>query len=125
MAFDQTFLLALAAARRGFRVSSRATSRRRLAPSIRLDDEARRTRGFTIFSMAINFGAVVGPLVCGLLAQVYGWHYGFGLAAIFMLADSPRTCAAIAICPRGCRGARETARASPPPTGASCWRSSR
>jgi proton-dependent oligopeptide transporter, POT family len=29
--------------------------------------------------------AVVGPLLCGLLAQVYGWHYGFGIAAIFML----------------------------------------
>jgi POT family proton-dependent oligopeptide transporter len=50
------------------------------------DDEARRTRGFAIFSMGINFGAVVGPLLCGVLAQVYGWHYGFGIAAIFMLA---------------------------------------
>jgi proton-dependent oligopeptide transporter, POT family len=49
------------------------------------EDEARRTRGFIIFSTAINIGAVVGPLLCGLLAQVYGWHYGFGIAAIFML----------------------------------------
>src|SRR4029077_4187755 len=49
------------------------------------DDEARRTRGFVIFSTGINIGAVVGPLLCGLLAQVYGWHYGFGIAAIFML----------------------------------------
>jgi POT family proton-dependent oligopeptide transporter len=49
------------------------------------EDEARRTRGFIIFSTAINIGAVIGPLVCGLLAQVYGWHYGFGIAAIFML----------------------------------------
>jgi dipeptide/tripeptide permease len=36
--------------------------------------------------MAINFGAVCGPLLCGFLAQYYGWHYGFGVAAIFMLA---------------------------------------
>jgi POT family proton-dependent oligopeptide transporter len=49
------------------------------------EDEARRTRGFIIFSTAINIGAVAGPLLCGLLAQVYGWHYGFGIAAIFML----------------------------------------
>jgi POT family proton-dependent oligopeptide transporter len=35
--------------------------------------------------MGINIGAVAGPLLCGLLAQVYGWHYGFGIAAIFML----------------------------------------
>jgi proton-dependent oligopeptide transporter, POT family len=52
----------------------------------RRDDEARRTRGFTIFSTGINVGAVTGPLVCGLLAQVYGWHYGFGVAGLFMLA---------------------------------------
>ncbi|HEX4665389.1 MAG TPA: oligopeptide:H+ symporter [Chthoniobacterales bacterium] len=49
------------------------------------DDEARRTRGFVIFSTGINTGAVTGPLLCGLLAQVFGWHYGFGVAAIFML----------------------------------------
>jgi len=48
-------------------------------------DEARRTRGFVIFSTGINVGAVLGPLLCGLLAQIYGWRYGFGIAAIFML----------------------------------------
>jgi len=49
------------------------------------EDETRRTRGFIIFSTAINIGAVAGPVVCGLIAQVYGWHAGFGVAAIFML----------------------------------------
>ncbi len=49
------------------------------------EDEARRTRGFIIFSTAINIGAVAGPVVCGLIAQLYGWHAGFGVAAIFML----------------------------------------
>ena len=49
------------------------------------DDEARRTRGFTIFSTGINIGAIMGPLLCGLLAQLYGWHYGFGLAGVMML----------------------------------------
>jgi POT family proton-dependent oligopeptide transporter len=48
-------------------------------------EEARRTRGFTIFSTGINIGAVIGPLVCGLLAQVYGWHVGFGAAGVFMI----------------------------------------
>ena len=33
----------------------------------------------------MKIGAVIGPLLCGLIAQVYGWHYGFGIAAIFML----------------------------------------
>jgi len=49
------------------------------------EDDAGRTRAFAIFSMAINVGAFVGPLLCGLLAQIYGWHAGFGLAAALML----------------------------------------
>jgi proton-dependent oligopeptide transporter, POT family len=44
-----------------------------------------RTRAFAIFSIGINVGAVVGPLLCGLLAQLYGWHAGFGLAGVLML----------------------------------------
>lgn len=48
-------------------------------------DGAGRTRGFAIFSTAINIGAVAGPLACGLLAQLYGWHAGFGLAGALML----------------------------------------
>jgi proton-dependent oligopeptide transporter, POT family len=50
------------------------------------DDEVRRTRGFTIFQTGINIGAVVGPLLCGVVAQVYGWHYGLGVPSIFMMA---------------------------------------
>lgn len=49
-------------------------------------EEGRRTRAFAIFSAAINFGALTGPLVCGILAQVYGWHVGFGAAGVLMLA---------------------------------------
>ena len=49
------------------------------------DDGEGRTRGFAIFSIGINVGAVVGPLLVGLLAQLYGWHAGFGLAGILML----------------------------------------
>lgn len=49
------------------------------------DEEAQRTKGFVIFSLGISGGAAVGPLVCGLLAQWYGWHVGFGFAAGLML----------------------------------------
>src|SRR5438270_978544 len=84
MAFDQTFLLALLllVIGSGFLKGNISAQVGALYPP---DDEARRTRGFVIFSTGINIGAVVGPLLCGLLAQVYGWHYGFGIAAIFML----------------------------------------
>jgi len=49
------------------------------------DDISRRTRAFTIFSTGINVGATLGPIVCGLLAQLYGWHIGFGCAGVLML----------------------------------------
>jgi len=84
MAFDQTFLLALLllVVGSGFLKGNISAQVGALYPQ---DDEARRTRGFVIFSTAINIGAVFGPLLCGLLAQVYGWHAGFGIAAVFML----------------------------------------
>lgn len=47
--------------------------------------DRRRTEGFQIFSMAINCGVIVAPLVCGTLGEVYGWHYGFGAAGIGMV----------------------------------------
>ena len=49
------------------------------------NDESMRTRGYTIFSAGINIGAVLGPIACGGVAAVYGWHAGFGLAAALML----------------------------------------
>ena len=84
MTWDQSFLLALLllVMGSGFLKGNISAQVGALYPR---EDEARRTRGFIIFSTAINIGAVVGPLLCGLLAQVYGWHYGFGIAAIFML----------------------------------------
>jgi proton-dependent oligopeptide transporter, POT family len=84
MTFDQSFLLALLllVIGSGFLKGNISAQVGALYPP---EDEARRTRGFVIFSTGINIGAVVGPLLCGLLAQVYGWHYGFGIAAIFML----------------------------------------
>jgi POT family proton-dependent oligopeptide transporter len=84
MTFDQSFLLALLllVIGSGFLKGNISAQVGALYPQ---EDEARRTRGFVIFSTGINIGAVAGPLLCGLLAQVYGWHYGFGIAAIFML----------------------------------------
>ena len=85
MAFEQTFLVALLllVVGSGLLKGNIAAQVGALYPRT---EEASRTRGYAIFSTAINFGAVAGPLFCGLLAQVYGWHYGFGVAAIFMLA---------------------------------------
>ncbi len=49
--------------------------------------DPRRDGGFSIFYMGINVGAMLGPLVCGTLAQNpdFGWHYGFAAAGVGML----------------------------------------
>ncbi|MCC6807304.1 MAG: MFS transporter [Deltaproteobacteria bacterium] len=45
----------------------------------------KRDGGFTIFYMGVNLGAALSPLLCGLIGERYGWHYGFGLATLGML----------------------------------------
>jgi POT family proton-dependent oligopeptide transporter len=84
MAFDRAFLLALLmlVIGAGFLKGNISAQVGALYPP---GDEVRRTRAFVIFNTGINTGAVFGPLLCGFLAQAYGWHYGFGSAAVFML----------------------------------------
>src|SRR6185295_11714896 len=49
------------------------------------DGDPRRDGAFTIFYMGINLGAFLCNLVCGTLAAIYGWHYGFGAAGVGMV----------------------------------------
>lgn len=51
------------------------------------EGDPRRDSGFSIFYMGINVGGVLGPLICGTLAQspLFGWHYGFAAAGFGML----------------------------------------
>ena len=46
---------------------------------------ARRDAGFSVFYMGINFGAILGPTLCGWLGEQYSWHWGFSLAGFGML----------------------------------------
>ncbi|MCC4213517.1 peptide MFS transporter [Leeuwenhoekiella parthenopeia] len=46
--------------------------------------DIRRDKGFTIFYIGINLGAFIASLLVGTVGEVYGWHYGFGLAGIGM-----------------------------------------
>jgi len=84
MAFDASFLAALLLliVGCGFLKGNISTQ---VGGLYAANDRAGRTRGFSIFSIGINVGAVAGPLLCGLLAQLYGWHAGFGLAGLLML----------------------------------------
>lgn len=49
-------------------------------------DDPRRDGAFNIFYMGINVGAFLGVAVCAYLAENVGWHWGFGAAAVGMLA---------------------------------------
>lgn len=84
MAFEASFLIALL-----LLITGTGCLKGNISVQVGLlygpDDGRRRTRAFAIFSAAINLGALLGPLVCGILAQIYGWHIGFGAAGVLML----------------------------------------
>ena len=84
MSMDATFLIALflLIVGSGFLKGNISAQVGTLYPE---NVESLRERGFTIFSTAINIGAVAGPLGTGAVALLYGWHRGFALAAALMI----------------------------------------
>jgi proton-dependent oligopeptide transporter, POT family len=48
------------------------------------ENDSRRDSGFSIFYMGINIGAAIGGALCAYVGTEINWHYGFGLAGIFM-----------------------------------------
>ncbi|OXE35577.1 MAG: MFS transporter [Phenylobacterium zucineum] len=83
MAFDQTFLLALL-----LLIVGAGFVRGNVAPQIGelySVEDRRREVAFQIYGSVINFGAFVAPLATGALGQAYGWHIGFGFAAVGMM----------------------------------------
>ncbi len=49
------------------------------------ENDPRRDSGFSIFYMGINIGAALGGALCAYVGTEINWHYGFGLAGIFMI----------------------------------------
>jgi len=47
-------------------------------------EDTRRDAGFSIYYRGINIGGLLGPLVTGFAQKEWGFHLGFGLAAIGM-----------------------------------------
>ncbi|MGD0675824.1 MAG: peptide MFS transporter [Polyangiaceae bacterium] len=83
MAFESSFFIALFLLILGngaFKPNVSTQVGNLYAPS-----DPRRDGAFTIFYMGINLGAFISNLVCGTLAAVYGWHYGFAAAGVGML----------------------------------------
>jgi proton-dependent oligopeptide transporter, POT family len=48
------------------------------------ENDIRRDSGFSIFYMGINIGAAIGGFLCAYVGTKINWHYGFGLAGVFM-----------------------------------------
>lgn len=44
-----------------------------------------RERHFTIFYVVMNIGSLLSTIACPILAKKFGWHTGFGVAAVGML----------------------------------------
>ena len=84
MAFEQTFLIALL-----FLLLGAGLLRGNLASqlgALYAKDDPRLESGFQIYYVLLNGGAFVAPLITGVLAERYGWDYGFAFAGIGMLA---------------------------------------
>jgi POT family proton-dependent oligopeptide transporter len=50
--------------------------------------DQQRQQGFTLFYMSLNIGAFLATILCGYVAENFGWHLGFGLAAIGMVVSN-------------------------------------
>ena len=55
-----------------------------LVGTLYTENDPRRDSGFSIFYMGINIGAALGGALCAYVGTEINWHYGFGLAGIFM-----------------------------------------
>jgi len=56
-----------------------------LVGGLYIKGDERRDKGFSIFYIGINVGAAMAALIVGVVANKWGWHTGFGLAAIGMV----------------------------------------
>ena len=39
---------------------------------------------YNVYYVGVNIGGFLAPLACGALGELYGWHWGFGLAGVGM-----------------------------------------
>lgn len=49
-------------------------------------DDPRRGWAYNVYYVGVNIGGFLAPLICGTVGELYGWHYGFGIAGVGMLA---------------------------------------
>jgi POT family proton-dependent oligopeptide transporter len=52
------------------------------------NDDGRRERGYIIFHVGNNLGAIAAPFVCGWLGEAYGWDRAFAVCGAGMLISA-------------------------------------
>ena len=84
MAFETLFFPALAAIAigNGFFLPSLSSQ----INSLYSRGDPRLASAYNVYYVGINLGGFLAPFVCGTLAEVYGWHWGFTAAGVGMLA---------------------------------------
>jgi proton-dependent oligopeptide transporter, POT family len=83
MAFEVSFLLALACLIAG--VGCFKGNLASQVGALYATGDLRRADAFQIYFVFINAGVIAAPLTAGTLGELYGWHYGFGVAGVGML----------------------------------------
>jgi POT family proton-dependent oligopeptide transporter len=83
MAFDQSFLLALLCLLLG--VGCFKGNIVSQVGDLYAHDDPRRADAFQIYFVGIQIAVIFSPFICGTLAAMYGWHWGFGCAGVGML----------------------------------------
>ena len=48
-------------------------------------DDPRRRSAYNVYYVGINLGAFLAPLIAGTIGELYGWHWGFGVAGFGMV----------------------------------------
>ncbi|HEY5711262.1 MAG TPA: oligopeptide:H+ symporter [Allosphingosinicella sp.] len=119
LAFDRSFLLALLLLIVGAGLLRGNLSAQ--VKSLYADGDRREADAFQIYYVGINIGAFIAPIVTGALATIYGWHMGFGFAAVGMAIGLIVYLAGARSCPPIRRGeGRSSGRRSPPTKRSAC-----
>lgn len=83
-------------------------------------DDPRRARAYNVYYVGVNMGAFLAPFLCGTMGEIYGWHWGFGVAGLGMLASVVIYAAGSHHLPEG--GSPLTPQLSRSPMDAQVWR---
>jgi len=68
--------------------------------------DSRRADAFQLFQLGVNIAVIFSPIICGVLAEKFAWHWGFAAAGIGMLAGLGLYLAGLSWLPARPRAAR-------------------